>query len=320
LRSFAAAALAVSLATAVLNPFDVVKAKLQAQGQGKDPKQLLYRGTRHCFATLLREEGLLRGLYAPGLAASIGRDVLNGGVRIGCYPWVKKTIAASGLWADSDCEPLSLRLIAGCFTGAIGAALGNPFDIVKIRFQTESGVLVRSEENALVYATGLYRGATPQYASTLAAIRGCYLQGELGRGIVPSVLRAAVITAAQVCSYEGMKERLREHMEPGMPVFMLCGLFSGGVSAVASAPIDLVKTRVMADRKGMMMASAEPASASAYLYSNAKDCLTATTAKEGVRALWKGVVASFLRLGPHFSIAFPLLELIRTKVFGLGYF
>ena len=38
---------------------------------------------------------------------------------------------------------------------------------------------------------------------------------------------------------------------------------------------------------------------------------------EGVLALWKGWVPSYMRLGPHFLVSFPLLELLRTQVFQL---
>ena len=43
-----------------------------------------------------------------------------------------------------------------------------------------------------------------------------------------------------------------------------------------------------------------------------------TCQKEGVLTLWTGCFTSFLRLGPHFLITFPLYENLRRRL-GLGY-
>lgn len=48
------------------------------------------------------------------------------------------------------------------------------------------------------------------------------------------------------------------------------------------------------------------------------DCVVQTVRREGPLALWKGWLPSYLRLGPHFLMTFPLYERIRAS-FGLGY-
>lgn len=53
-------------------------------------------------------------------------------------------------------------------------------------------------------------------------------------------------------------------------------------------------------------------------YSGVVDCLTKTVRHQGVLSLWRGALPSFLRLGPHFVITFPLYEHLRSKC-GLGY-
>ena len=50
------------------------------------------------------------------------------------------------------------------------------------------------------------------------------------------------------------------------------------------------------------------------------DCFRQTLRQEGARALFKGWLPSWLRLGPHFMISWPLMEFIRKYVFGLDYF
>ena len=98
--------------------------------------------------------------------------------------------------------------------------------------------------------------------------------------------------------------------------FAVCGLGSGAAAAIVSAPADLVKTRVM----GRVDPSRNKTIKGRQCGISGREIFTQTTALEGARALWKGTLASFLRLGPHFTIAWPLLEFVRTRIFGLGYF
>ena len=73
--------------------------------------------------------------------------------------------------------------------------------------------------------------------------------------------------------------------------------------AFVTAPADLLKTRMMADGHG---------------FRGPWHCAVQTVRHEGALALWKGMLASYLRLGPHFLLTFPLYERIRAS-FGLGY-
>ncbi len=43
-----------------------------------------------------------------------------------------------------------------------------------------------------------------------------------------------------------------------------------------------------------------------------------TLRDDGLLALWRGAFPSFLRLGPHFIMTFPIYEALRRHA-GLGY-
>eukprot|EP00397_Hematodinium_sp_SG-2012_P059162 GEMP01075519.1.p1 GENE.GEMP01075519.1~~GEMP01075519.1.p1 ORF type:complete len:241 (+),score=25.41 GEMP01075519.1:68-724(+) len=166
----AAASTAMAMTSVLFNPLDVVKCRLQAQAAlTNDVNKRLYIGTRHCFRTIYAQEGLW-GLWSPGLTASIMRDVINGAIRMGMYPTVKNSLP----WEGSG---VAVKLCAGLITGAAGAFLGNPTDIIKIRFQTEAGRLVDGR-----YVTGLYQGNAPAHPHTLAAFVGLCKDGDLLRG------------------------------------------------------------------------------------------------------------------------------------------
>ena len=72
------------------------------------------------------------------------------------------------------------------FVGAIGSSIATPTDLVKVRFQAEGRLLP---------------GQSPRYSSTAAAFRQIWhAEGVRGLyvGVLPTVKRAAILTATQV--------------------------------------------------------------------------------------------------------------------------
>ena len=91
-------------------------------------------------------------------------------------------------------------------TGAIGSALANPTDLVKVRMQAEAG---RINPQTGLYETGLRKGFKPTYSSTSNAFIEIYRRDGLVRGLyrgaAATSLRAALLTGGQLSSYEQSK-------------------------------------------------------------------------------------------------------------------
>jgi len=297
-----------------------------------------------------RENGFVRGLLFPGLTASVLRDILNGGIRVGLYPYA---LAHFGGGRSDES-----KVAAACLTGAVGAAVANPFDIIKIRFQAEAGRLgaVGSSETSVkagassgvdniimrggapnnmgaapsknllvrhpqfVYENGLYVGSHPTYLSTSEAFGDLLkTRGAALRGVLPNVFRSAVVTTAQILTYDKAKTYFKRefNMENDIRLFASAGFASGFVASLVAAPVDLVKTRVMSDRRDMKLLGQPQAG---FLYRSSFNCLRVSAGRDGLLALYRGWLPSYLRLGPHFTLAWPLLEMVRTRIFGLDYF
>lgn len=97
----AAAACAMTTTSMVFNPFDVVKTKLQTQNQlSRDASKRLYDGALHCVRRVIVEDGLVRGLWLPGLGASVIRDIANGGIRMGLYPAAVRFVHSWVPWGE----------------------------------------------------------------------------------------------------------------------------------------------------------------------------------------------------------------------------
>ncbi len=80
---FASGGLANSIVSAMLNPMDVSKTRMQAETL-KSNQVMNKSNLLRTFRTLYQEGGLM-GLWMPGLSASIAREMVYSGSRAGMY-------------------------------------------------------------------------------------------------------------------------------------------------------------------------------------------------------------------------------------------
>jgi len=147
-------------------------------------------------------------------------------MRMGFYEPVKELLGAT----DPNNTPLYLKVCAGAITGAVGSSLANPCDLVKVRMQCQTG-----------------KGS--RYPSTANAFASIYKEGGvtgLWRGCTPTVQRAALLTAAQIPSYDHAKHTLIDMGYPDGPAMhFCCSMFAGMMAAIVTSPVDMAKTRIM---------------------------------------------------------------------------
>ena len=277
LKEMSSGAIGMSVASALLNPLDVIKVRLQ----GNSPE---YTRFRDVLVVSFKRNGILRGLFIPGLSATVIRDVLNGAFRVGLYKEIEQTLFPS----DTHMPLIFKKLITGTLVGSLGAGLWSHTDLIKTRLQTQ-----------------LNPGHP--YRSTIHAYRCIYREGGLKmlyQGIGPNMLRASIITTFHVGSYDSSKKLLKKELAEGPLLWTMCGVMSAFVTTTAAAPIDLIRTRIMVSSikmSGLSMAR--------YVMKN-----------EGFKGLFRGWLPSFFRLGPHFTLSWPLIELSRKYLFGLDSF
>lgn len=106
------------------------KIRLQSQQQqlrvgSARPKYTGYFSTGRVIAA---EEGL-RVLFLRGMTASMLRELLYSTLRIGLYEPAKHVFQPG---ADGDIG-LTRKILAGMASGAIGSAIANPTDLIKVR-------------------------------------------------------------------------------------------------------------------------------------------------------------------------------------------
>jgi hypothetical protein len=213
--------LANAIASSILNPMDISKTRMQVEEQLSTGKPSSLRRT---LFSLYRAGGL-RGLWSPGLFASIMREMLYSGPRSGFYvPF--RDIIDSNLGAKDSSISLFCKILTAMSTGTLGAIIANPVDVIKIRLMVEP-----SKYNSLVQ--GLH------IVYSVEGLSGLY------KGIIPSTLRGAFIAAGELATYDHAKSTLKLYKVADEGVFLhsASSLITGVVATTVAAPFDIIKTR-----------------------------------------------------------------------------
>lgn len=317
LKGFVEGGIASIIAGASTHPLDLIKVRMQLHGEShiQNPAlQAAYRptvalnlnsttaytsipetlnvapprrvGPVSIASRIVQTEGVA-ALFS-GVSATVLRQTLYSTTRMGLYDILKHK------WSDPNTGnlPLLRKIAAGLFAGGVGAAVGNPADLAMVRMQADGRLPIEQRRN---------------YKSVVDAISQMSKQegiASLWRGSTLTVNRAMIVTASQLASYDQVKEMILEKgvMGDGIGTHVTASFAAGFVAAVASNPIDVIKTRVMNMK---VEAGAEPP------YAGALDCAMKTVRAEGPMALYKGFIPTISRQGPFTVVLFVTLEQVR---------
>ncbi|TPX36441.1 hypothetical protein SeLEV6574_g08045 [Synchytrium endobioticum] len=146
LRGFALGALAACGAVTITNPFEVVKTRLQLQGEiealklAENPttkamlSQLrIYRGPISALVLIAQQEGL-EGLQR-GLIPAYGYQIFMNGTRLGLYDPLRDSIQAGMNYVTGrqDQPMIPVMVASGALSGFAGAFVGSPLFLIKTR-------------------------------------------------------------------------------------------------------------------------------------------------------------------------------------------
>lgn len=285
---FLTAGSATATACIFTNPLEVVKTRLQLQGELATAGSLPQRGLFKTFTKIFQDEGV-RGLQR-GLVPGMVYQVVMNGTRLGVYGKLKTMTGAD----NSDASFVTVRtMVAGGTAGVIGACLASPLAMVKVRLQAQSSAPAAEAVGHQHQITGL--------TSALRTILREEGPRGLFRGFEGAALRVAVGSAAQLSCYDGCKRMVLTTgvAQDGLSVHIASSLVAGLVVTTAMNPFDVVSTRLY---------NQKVVNGVGVWYTGPIDCLRATVASEGVAGLYKGWLAHYLRLGPHTVLTFVFWE------------
>eukprot|EP00301_Raphidiophrys_heterophryoidea_P025140 c8364_g1_i1.p1 GENE.c8364_g1_i1~~c8364_g1_i1.p1 ORF type:complete len:289 (+),score=55.44 c8364_g1_i1:439-1305(+) len=233
-------------------PLDVIKVRMQLANETGSRMGLVRIGTH-----MVRQEGVF-SLFS-GLGPAQFRQLTYGGLRM--VFWIR-TREILGMSSDSSVPaPVYKSVLAGGIAGALSSAICTPADVVKIRLQADANS---------------YRGV----AHALTSIVRHEGITHLYRGIVPTSVRAAIVAAAEMGSYDAIKRTFVTNriLSEGQLLYFVCGLTAGFCAIMASFPIDVAKTRLINQGKR----------GAAVHYTGIVDCLVKTVREKGLLGLYHG--------------------------------
>lgn len=207
-----------AIVSAGLNPFDVTKIRLQNQVGGVCPTKK-YDGLLKGAQKIFRDEGF-RGL-AKGIEPSMLREISYSSVRMGAYEPIRVMLSDD---TDPTMTSPAIKFLSALISGGVGAAMANPFDLVKTQFQAT------------------LPGQSLMYKSTFTAIPAIFKThgfSGLYKGWVVTSARAAVLTSAQLGSYDTIKNNILIgifHMENGFALHLAASLSAGIITTTAANP------------------------------------------------------------------------------------
>ncbi|CAE7357953.1 SFC1, partial [Symbiodinium sp. KB8] len=268
-----------------LQPLDTAKTRLQLDSTGK------YRGLLHCTRTIAAEEGVL-ALY-KGLSPFVMHLTTKYAMRFGVFGYIKNAMGGS---SGTERQQAARNFTAGLVAGVTEAILiVTPFEVIKTRLQKQKG-LVASELK--------YKGPI-HTVRLLIKEEGL---GALWNGVVPTAIRQGSNQAFNFMMFILLQKHVfgkndGDGQAQSLWVPFLNGLIASCFGPLANCPMDVVKTRLMAQSS----APGEVAKYNGWLHA-----MKVIYKEEGLAALWKGIGPRLARLAPGQAITWTVVTQVQT--------
>lgn len=297
MSEFILAGTAASLAGMITNPLEVVKTRVQLQGELKMRGEYTrhYKNVFHAFLIMGKEEGVLS--LQKGLTPAIVYQFCMNGVRLGCFQCIDNL----GVTRDKNGQLIAYRVgIASAFSGALGSFVASPFYMIKTQLQAKS--------SASKIAVGHQHEYTSLHTAVPTILKSQGIRG-LWRGASASILRTSIASCVQLSTFSMVDVHLLRsslYLQNNSIMSTFISSVIGGIAvSTAMTPFDVVSTRLYNQ-------PTDPVTLKGLKYQGIYDCFSKIYLKEGFAGFYKGWSASVIRTGPHTVLSLCFWKLIRT--------
>lgn len=280
-RPFVLGGAAACCATICVQPIDMVKVRIQLQGEGS--KASVNRNPLSVARQLIASEGFL-SLY-QGLSAALLRQLTYGTVRLGVFRSMTDYFTPQGKTA-ADIGMLE-RVTASLVAGGVGALVGTPADAALVRMQSDTVLPPEARRGYKNAIDALYRMSKEE------GLKGFF------SGASPTIVRGLAINIGMLTTYDPLYAYLKPYIQNDQVNRFISGAISGWTAATVSLPFDFVKTRIQKQKAGPD---------GKLPYNGFLDCCRKVAATEGLGAFYKGYWTFVVRITPHIMLTWVFMD------------
>jgi len=300
-RLFLSAGITACVTSSFYNPLDCLRIRWQTLPSSHE---LSSRGVLHFTSHIIRNEGIINGLWRPGVMANALGMGSSAALRFGFYENVRDSFQelsydygntnASG---DDDKKGIHMFL-AGLTCGAAAYFVTSPLHLIKTQIQVET--------NGNILRTSL-SSKLPSSNGTLSVFNMIIKErGILGlwRGSMPLSARGALFTSGQMLGYDGFKTFCKGNglMEDGARLHIASSIVAAFGATFLSTPADFVLSKYISSSSRTTLSH----------------CIMAIYKENGIVGFWRGYAIGFVRVCPVMLSYSTIYEQLR-HYFGLGY-
>jgi len=266
----------------IMHPLDLVKTRFQIQSNTTsiNSERVQYNGLRDCFVKMYRTEGIKsfwKGVLPPIMVETPKRA------------WKFFTFEQfQGLFLFGRDKPNALTYsLAGLGSGVTEAIIVNPFEVVKVKLQSNQS----------------HQSVTPSTGSVAREIiktDGIFgANGLLGKGITATMGRNGFFNMIYFGFYHSTKDLIPASTDPKLELAgkILLGFTAGTLGSCFNIPFDVAKSRIQG-----------PQQPGVPVYRGTAKVILRVYKEEGFMALYKGLLPKVLRLGPGGAIMLIIYE------------
>ena len=261
-------------ATAMIQPIDMIKVRLQLAGEG------ISTGPRPSALTITKDiiaSGRALDLYT-GLSAGLLRQAVYTTARLGFFDTFMD-MAKARAQANNTSPGFSERAVAGLSAGGLAAMVGNPADLALIRMQSDG---LKAKELRANYTSVIDALGRITRAEGITA---------LWAGCLPTVARAMALNFGQLAFFSEAKTQLKANtsLSPRTQT-LTASAVAGFFASFFSLPFDFVKTRLQKqtrDKEGRLP------------YRGMWHCARKVVRVEGWLRFYRGFATYYVRIAPH---------------------
>ncbi|ANB13580.1 hypothetical protein AWJ20_1877 [Sugiyamaella lignohabitans] len=272
-------------------PLDTVKTRQQGS-----PNTIKYRTMWTASKTILKEEGIFRGIYRGYLPALLG-SFPSTMAFFGAYETTKRKLIL-----DYEVPDTLAHLTAGFLGDLASSFIYVPSEVLKTRLQ------LQGRYNNPYFNSGYnYRGMTDA-VRTIVRTEG---PGAMFYGFKATLVRDLPFSALQLAFYEKFHQaaqRLAGHgNDMGIGLELATGALAGGLAGMITTPLDVVKTRIQTQTPETAARAGETIANSTWsglktIYKN--EGIARSFSGVGPRIVWTSIQSSVMLLVYQYTLKF----------------